>query len=229
MRLSIPSVLIAVIAAATPTLAQPLGCHELTPGARVDLTCFAPCECPAPPDTTLVGTFDLQAIYIGGATSMFRLGSIDLHVVDNGTTGISTIRGQGVQRQFIAGGQEIELETRLLLSIDGAPPRIFESAASARGDLFGDFHAIVADNGFVCNNTVITLNAQPADTVCPEPACDCDLNTDGAAAIDDLLLYLDLWFDRDSLAERSFSLAIEVDDLLNFLDCWLDARATGCE
>ncbi len=61
--------------------------------------------------------------------------------------------------------------------------------------------------------------------------CPCDPDADGDATVFDLLLYLDWWFPRDALAERTSDHPAHIDvfDLLAFLDCWFaPASAPHC-
>ncbi len=60
-----------------------------------------------------------------------------------------------------------------------------------------------------------------------ERVCPCDLVGLGALTVDDLLVYLDRWFEQDDRADLNGDATTTVADLLIFLDCWL-AGDSGC-
>ncbi len=68
-------------------------------------------------------------------------------------------------------------------------------------------------------------------TMVPEAvvACACEVAGDpDEVTVEDVLGYVALWLSKDAAAERSGDDAITVDDLLLFLDCYFQASSNGC-
>ncbi len=221
--------MILVFTGVSAACAQSSGCYELSADAFVDFVCFGPCDCPTDANR-LKGTFELEDL--NGDGTVCRIYNIDITVAEPigilGDTGITSIRGFGFRAVGFIGEFQLPAQTRLLLSFDGAPHRQFFSQ-DGRDDPVTDVGGVFIDldRGFqLCPENRVVFETDRLQESCSSD-CDCDLIADDMVGVDDLLFYLEYWFDNSGFAQRVAS-GGSIENLLDFLDCWLDASINGC-
>jgi hypothetical protein len=159
---------IAIVAAAwSMILLQPLAAFAQGIGQQVTLYtlhdpsnfavgCFGPCDCPIV-SVELRGSFELVPAEVDPLFSHYDVVNVKWRTPSG--TSERRITGKGTYR--VGGEFAAQHEMKLELSIDGGPPRRFESGLVLGGGEFPLVDIELAQHGFACWDTVIAVRAGP--------------------------------------------------------------------
>lgn len=103
--------------------------------------------------------------------------------------------------------------TRLITDLVPGPG----SSAPTNAALIGNNLVFTADDGSPIGRELWSIELTPP--------CRCDTDNSGAATLQDLFDFLNLWFVSDPRADISNDSLVTIQDIFDFLTCWF----TGCE
>ena len=163
--LTLATVLAAMVAGPAPAqnnpaLNAPAVKYKLTERSTYQTGCFDPCDCPLSQQVPLQGTFTLTRIAIGDVMNAYKVSDIAWTVRLSNNEEIK-ITGEGTYRtsEQLNVGHQLELD----LSIGQNATQHFESDFIPGGGEFPRITIAVDMNRQVCFDTVLSIDAVPAN------------------------------------------------------------------
>jgi len=146
------------LCAATPSASGATTYALITPPSSLEVGCQAPCECPVASLPTY-GSFELV---LTGFDPLYTYYRVERYIASfNNGPGAVAITGSGT---FRIGGEVALMEQLTLdLDIEGRPTERFDSGLKPVSVPFPRIDISCAVHGFYCYDSVLIVNAKPAD------------------------------------------------------------------